>query len=81
MPERSFFAMTDMKEENRIGRNIQSCCMQQGLSYYALARKAGIPLTTLLHILDGTSRNPGVYTLLRICGPLGISLTDLLREK
>ena len=62
--------MTDMKEENRIGRNIQSCCMQQGLSYYALARKAGIPLTTLLHILDGTSRNPGVYTLLRICGPL-----------
>ena len=62
MPERSFFAMTDMKEENRIGRNIQSCCMQQGLSYYALARKAGIPL-------------------LRICGPLGISLTDLLREE
>ncbi len=67
-------------EENRIGRNIRKYCAERELSYYALARRAGIPLTTLLHIVDGTSRNPGVYTLEKIGRELGVSLQELMRE-
>ncbi len=73
--------MADKAEENRIGRNIRKYCAQQQLSYYALARNAGLPLTTVLHIVDGSSRNPGVYTLVKICGQLGVSLADILREE
>lgn len=65
---------------NRIGRNIWKLCREQQLSYYALARNAGLPLTTLLHIIDGSSRNPGIYTMERICEELGVSLTDIMRE-
>lgn len=52
---------------------INEICKSEGLSYYALSYKSTIPLSTLLHIVDGTSKNPGVFTILKICEGLGVA--------
>ena len=55
---------------------INELCTQRGISYYNLSYKSTIPMTTLLHIMDGTTKNPGVFTLLKLCDGLGISLIE-----
>ena len=42
----------------------------------ALARRAGIPPSTVKNILNGASKNPGVVTIKMICDGLGISLIE-----
>ena len=47
-----------------------------GYNIHSLARKAGIPPTTLKNIIYGNSRNPGIVTIKLVCDGLGISLYD-----
>ena len=65
---------------NKVGSNISRSCYERKMSYYMLAKNVGMPLTTLMHIVDGTSRNPGIYTIERICGVLQISIVDVMKE-
>ncbi len=66
-----------MKEEQKILINrINELCKKEGLSYYTLSYRSGVPLSTLMHLMDGTVKNPGIYTIVRICGGLRISLTE-----
>ena len=65
---------------NKVGNNISRICYERKMSYYMLAKNVGMPLTTLMHIVDGTSRNPGIYTIERICGVLQISIIDVMKE-
>ena len=66
-----------MKREQQVLVNrINTLCKEKGLSYYALSYRATVPLTTLLHIMDGTSGNPGFSTIVKICDGLGITLTE-----
>ena len=55
---------------------IENLCKEKGLSTYQLALEAGIPMSTLAHIMKGTTKNPGIFTLVRICEGLGISLSE-----
>lgn len=63
--------------KNRIGETIENICREKSLSYYMLSRNAGVPLTTILHIVDGSTKNPGVYTVLKIYSYLEIPMEDL----
>lgn len=65
-----------MDTHKQISLRIQQLCAAQGYNINSLARKAGIPPTTLKNILYGSSRNPGVVTIKLICDGLGISLYD-----
>lgn len=60
---------------------IEQLCKEQGVSYYSLSYRSTIPLTTLLHIMDGTSRNPGIFTIMKICDGLGISMKEFFDTK
>lgn len=60
---------------------IEQLCKAQGLTYYALAYRGTIPLTTLKHIIDGASKNPGAYTIMKICDGLGITLKEFFDTK
>lgn len=63
-----------MKEEQkRLIKRINDLCKQYGFSYYTLSYKSSVPLSTLMHIMDGTVKNPGVFTILRLCEGLGIT--------
>ena len=48
--------------QNRIGERIESCCKEKKLSYYVLSRQAKVPLTTILHIVDGTTKSGRFYS-------------------
>ena len=59
-----------------VSLRIQQLCAAHGYNINSLARKAGIPPTTLKNILYGSSHNPGIITIKLICDGLEISLYD-----
>ena len=67
---------TITKEQTVLINRVNELCRSKEYTYYALADKASIPFTTLTHILDGQSKNPGVFTIMKICDALEISLKD-----
>lgn len=47
----------------------------------ALAKKSGLNRETLTHILMGRTKNPGIYTIMKIADALNISLDELVGRK
>ena len=74
----TFYGQGDalMKTQKQVSLRIQQLCAAHAYNINSLARKSGIPPTTLKNILYGTSRNPGVITIKLLCDGLGISLYD-----
>ena len=65
-----------MDTRKQVSLRIQQLCAMHGYNIHSLARKAGIPPTTLKNIIYGNSRNPGIVTIKLVCDGLGISLYD-----
>ena len=66
-----------MKDTQKIlAKRINILCKKKGMSYYTLSYRSTVPLTTLLHILDGSTKNPGILTIIKLCDGLGISLQE-----
>lgn len=62
-----------MNEEMDVLERLNALCRERSLSYYELARRAGIPYSTLnTLLLKGTQ--PSLSTLRKLCGGLGITL-------
>ena len=57
-------------------KRIDELCMEKDISYYTLSYKSTVPLTTLLHIMDGSTKNPGIYTIMKICDGFGVDMKD-----
>ncbi|MBY0054099.1 helix-turn-helix domain-containing protein [Brevibacillus agri] len=51
---------------------------KKGLSRYKLAKESGVPYTTLIKILDGTTKNPQIETLSAIADVLKVPVDYLL---
>lgn len=60
---------------------IEQLCKERDLSYYSLSYKSTLPMTTLIHIMDGKTVNPGSFTIMKICEGLGISLKEFYDTK
>ena len=60
---------------------IEQLCKERDMSYYKLSYKSTIPMTTLIHIVEGTTENPGAFTIMKICEGLGISLKEFYDTK
>lgn len=65
-----------MDTPKQVSLRIQQLCATHGYNINSLARKAGVPPTTLKNIVYGNSRNPGIVTIKLLCDGLGISLYD-----
>lgn len=65
-----------MKEQRILVGRIEYLCKERGISYYVLSYRSTVPMPTLMHILNFSTRNPGIFTLGKICSGLGISLKD-----
>ena len=59
-----------------IGKHIEALCKEKKLTPYRLSIISGVPLTTLQHLIKGTSKNPGIMTIAKICNGLEISLGE-----
>lgn len=60
-----------------ISGKIEELMRQRGLSRYKLAKLTNVPYTTLIKILDGTTKNPQIETLSAIADYLGVSVDYL----
>ncbi len=65
-----------MNPQDMLIERINNLCKERRLSYYALAYKSAVPLTTLMHILDKSTKNPGVLTISKLCDGFDITLKD-----
>ena len=83
--EKSFNKEKENEAKQKLQRilkaRIDQLCRQKGLTYYTLSYKASIPMTTLTHILNGSSNNPGIYTIIKICDGLGMTLKEFFDTK
>ena len=71
-----------MEEKQELLRaRIDELCKERGLSYYTLSCKSGVPLSTLMHITDGNVKNPGIYTLVRLCGGMDVTLSEFFHTE
>lgn len=59
---------------------IKQLCDEKGYDYITLSRKSGVPLTTLLNIIKGNSKNPGVFTIAKLCQGFQITLAEFFIE-
>lgn len=66
--------------ENKIGQCLSEACSERGMTFYCLARNSGVPLTTLMHIVDGSTKNPGIYTIMRLCDAMELPMASFIEE-
>lgn len=65
-----------MGAKDKLASRIKHLCKQNHISYYALSYKAAVPMTTLMHIINCSTKNPGIFTIVKICNGLDISIRD-----
>ena len=65
-----------MKAQDTVVERINNLCKEKRMSYYALSYASAVTMTTLMHIVDKTTVNPGVITLSKLCDGLGITLKE-----
>lgn len=65
-----------MKAQDMLVERINNLCKEKGLSYYTLSYKSAVPLTTLMHIVDKSTVNPGIITICKLCDGFGITVKD-----
>lgn len=63
-----------------IGR-IKELCKEKNMSYYTLSYKSTIPMTTLLHIVEGETQNPGIFTIMKICDGFGVTMSEFFNTE
>lgn len=65
-----------MGTKDKLANRIKDLCKRNNISYYALSYKSAVPMTTLMHIINCTTKNPGIFTLVKICDGLDITIRD-----
>lgn len=65
-----------MEEQKILSKRIEYFCKKNGISYYSLSYKSAVPMTTLMHIINCSTKNPGIFTIFKICNGLNISITE-----
>lgn len=70
-----------MTEQELISKRIEYYCNLHKMSYYKLSYQSTAPLTTLMHIIDGSTKNPGIFTMIKICNGFGITISEFFNSK
>lgn len=70
-----------MDTRTAVSLRILQLCEERHMAVNALARKSAVPPSTLKNIINGTSKNPGIVTIKKICDGLNISLTEFFSTK
>ena len=56
-------------------------CNVRDWDYAKLSWVSGVPLTTLMNIMNGNTKNPGIFTVMKLCKAFGITMDELLGGK
>ena len=64
------------KYQDALLHRIDTLCKEKGLTYYKLSYISGVPLSTVVNIQKGKSKNPGILTIIKLCDGLGVSMKE-----
>lgn len=65
-----------MEGRDKLSNRIKYLCELNNVSYYSLSYKSAVPMTTLMHIINCSTKNPGIFTIIKICNGLNITIRD-----
>ena len=65
---------------DEVAKRILFYCNEKNIAINALARISAVPPSTLKNIVNGTSRNPGIVTIKKICDGLKITIVDFFNS-
>lgn len=65
-----------METHKKLAKRISLLCQMHGISYYALSYRSAVPMTTLMHIIDGSTKNPGLFTIIKICNGFNMTIKE-----
>jgi len=69
------------KQQQILIDRIDELCKEKDYTYYVLSYKSSVPMTTLMHIMKGESKNPGIFTILKICDGLDVTIQEFFGTK
>lgn len=69
------------KEQKILAERLQMLCEERKMSYYVLAARSTVPITTIMNIAHGNTKNPGVFTMMRLCRGLNVTMSEFFEEK
>ena len=81
MKEEMNDAVRKQRFQELVQERIEQLRIENRETYYTLSYKSTLPMTTLMHIVDGSTQNPGAYTIMKICDGLGITLKEFFDTK
>lgn len=67
-------------EEKTVGERIVELSREKDVTYYRIADRADIPMSTIMNLISGRIKNPTLGTLQGICRGLEVSLKDFFAE-
>jgi len=59
-----------------VALRIEELCRQNGITLNKLSTMSGVTQSTLNNIVSGTSKNPTISTIKKICDGLGIGIIE-----
>lgn len=65
-----------MDAKDKLANRIKYLCKQNHISYYTLSYKSTVPMTTLMHIINCSTKNPGIFTIFKICNGLDVTIRE-----
>ena len=64
-----------------VKERLAELCALRGMAFHKLATQSGVHPSTVKGIINGSSKNPGIVTIKKLCDGLDISLTDFFDTK
>lgn len=63
-----------------VAKRIDEFLYQRGMSLYGLAKKTGLPLSTLKNLYTKHTKSPTLALMYKICDGLDVSINDFLNS-
>lgn len=70
-----------MRQQKILAERIKELCMERRMSYYMLACRSEVPISTVMNICHCTTKNPGIFTLIKICAALDITVQEFFNTE
>lgn len=70
-----------MREQKILAERINKLCSERKMSYYSLSYKSTVPITTIMNIVHCITKNPGIFTIIKLCDGLGITIQEFFDTK
>lgn len=71
----------NMNMKLAVANRIRELCLTHNIKPGHLSTISAVPPSTLKNILNGTSNNPGIVTIKKLCDGLDISIVDFFNTE